>query len=271
MIDAATIFKRRELIWNLVVRTLKVRYKGSALGFFWTLLNPLAMMAIYYVFISILADMRSGFITSLLTGVIFWQFGSMCVGDASTCIAGNANLVKKTYFPRLILPLSMVFANLINYLLSLVVLVALLIVVTVIQGGTPDLTMIWLLPFVLILQLTLVMGLSFIISSANVFFRDVGHMINIIMMALFFMSPIIYTVDMVKASSMNERFPMLLSLYLLNPFASLVTLFRKAFLGAEVELPAVWSFPVSLCIPIVILLLGIYIFNRLEPYFADEL
>ena len=271
MIDAATILKRRELVWNLVLRTLKVRYKGSALGFFWTLLNPLAMMAIYYVFISILADLRSNFITSLLTGVIFWQFGAMCVGDASNCIAGNANLVKKTYFPRLILPISMVFANFINYLLSLVVLAVLLTVIGLTSGGTLDMTVIWLLPLVLILQFFLVSGLSFIVSSTNVFFKDVGHVVTIIMMALFFMSPIIYTIDMVKESSLNERFPMLLNIYLLNPFASLVTLFRKAFLGAEVELPVVWAFPISLMLPVVVLLIGLYLFNRLEPYFADEL
>jgi len=270
MIDAATIFKRKELVWNLVIRTLKIRYKGSALGFFWTLLTPLAMMAIYYIFIGILADFRAGFITQLLTGVIFWQFGGMCIGDAPNCIAGYSNLVKKTYFPRLILPLSMVIANFINYLLSLVVLVILLVVISLTSGGQIDMTMIWLLPLTLILQLSLIMGIVFIVSALNVFFKDVAHLISIVMQALFFMTPIIYPVEMVK-ERLADKYPALFALYMLNPFTSLVSLFRKAFLGATVEIPAIWSFPVSLCLSVIILALGLYVFNRMEPHFADEL
>ena len=270
MIDVATLFRRRELVRNLMVRTLKVRYKGSALGFFWTLLNPLAMMAIYYVFISILAKAPSEFITSLITGVIFWQFGAMCVGDAGMTIAGSPNLVKKTYFPRIILPLSMVFANLINYILSLIVLVAILLTITLVSGGTLDFTVMWLLPIVLIIQLVLVTGLSLIVSSLNVFFKDVSHIVTIVMQALFFMTPILYPISLVKGFA-QSRAPILLDIYLLNPFASLVALFRKAFLGAAVEIPVTWAFPVSLALSFFILFLGLYTFNRLEPYFADEL
>jgi lipopolysaccharide transport system permease protein len=270
MIDTVTILKRKELVWNLVIRTLKIRYKGSTLGFFWTLLTPLAMMAIYYVFIGILADFRAGFITQLLTGVIFWQFGSMCIGDAPNCIAGYSNLVKKTYFPRLILPLSMVIANFINYLLSLAVLIILLIVISLSGGGKIDLTMFWLLPLVLILQLSLVMGIVFLVSSLNVFFRDIAHLVSIVMQALFFMTPIIYPTEMVK-DRLADKYPALFELYILNPFTSLVSLFRKAFLGDTVEIPFVWSFPLSLCLSVMVLLFGLYVFNRMEPHFADEL
>lgn len=270
MIDIATIFKRKELLWNLVVRTLKIRYKGSALGFFWTLLTPLAMMVIYYFFVGILADFRTLSINQLLTGVIFWQFGSMCIGDAPNCIAGYSNLVKKTYFPRLILPLSMVIANFINYLLSLGVLFILLVLIGLTGGQQIDLMTVWLLPLVLILQLFLVTGIVFIVSSLNVFFKDIAHLITIVMQALFFMTPVIYPLDIVSGR-LADKYPALFAIYILNPLTSLVSLFRKAFLGGIIKIPFIWSFPVSLCFSLVIFAFGLYVFNRMEPHFADEL
>src|SRR5512145_2074978 len=114
------LFARRELIANFVVRNLKQRYKGSALGFLWSLLHPLFLVLIYLVFIRLMRfPMR---LPHLLVGVMAWQFLSLCAGDAAGVVLGNASLVKKTWFPRIILPLAAVLGNLVHFLLSLGVL-----------------------------------------------------------------------------------------------------------------------------------------------------
>jgi len=275
MTRIAELATRRELIWNLVVRSLKIRYKGSALGFLWTLLSPLLMMLIYWLFISILRFQIP--LSHLLTGVIFWQFVAMCTSDAVKSISGFPNLVKKTYFPRMVLPLSMVIANLINFALSILVLAAILFLLKLFAGEAVDFAFLWMLPFVLAIQFCLVLGISLLISSANVFFRDIEHIVSVVLQAMFFLTPIIYPLAMVRERLAGLRSSgLFLSIYLLNPLASLVTLFRKAFLGRELFsggqfLPGEPAFYVSLGLSAVILIIGVRVFGKLEPYFADHL
>lgn len=275
MASIAELVARKELIWNLVVRSLKIRYKGSALGFLWTLLNPLMMMMIYWLFISILRFPIT--LSHLLTGVIFWQFIAMCTSDAVKSVSGFPNLVKKTYFPRIVLPLSMVIANLINFMLSIVVLGVILFLLKLFANEAVDFAFLWMLPFVLIVQFCLVLGISLLISSANVFFRDIEHIVGVVLQAMFFLTPIIYPLAMVRERVAGLGLSrLLLSVYLLNPMASLVTLFRKTFLGRELFsggefLPTEPVFYVSLALSAVILAVGVRVFGKLEPYFADHL
>ena len=269
------LIARRELIWNLVLRSLRIRYKGSALGFLWTLLNPLMMMLIYWLFISILRFEIP--LSHLLTGVIFWQFVAMCTSDAVRSVSGFPNLVKKAYFPRIVLPLSMVIANLINFALSIVVLGVILFLLKLFAQAAVDFSFLWMLPFVLAIQFCLVLGIALLISSANVFFRDIEHIVGVVLQALFFLTPIIYPLSFVRERiSGFKSAGVLLSIYLLNPMASLVTLFRKAFLGRELFpgggfLPPELAFYVSLGLSLVMLFAGVRVFGKLEPYFADHL
>jgi lipopolysaccharide transport system permease protein len=262
VLDLATALKRRELVVNLAVRTLKARYKNSALGFLWTLINPLLMMLIYWVFISILAKVPTP-MPVLLVGVIFWQFVVMCTSDAVHAVAGQANLVKKVYFPRVLMPFSMCLANFVNYLLSLAVLLVLVVVISMSTGFAVDLAWLWLLPAALVLQFALVFGVALIVSALNVYFRDIEHITSVVLMALFFMSPILYEFD---------RVPKWISTwYMLNPIASLATLMRRAFLGAGQPWPVEWTFVPSLALCLVVLGFGLWLFSRLEPHFADQL
>jgi ABC-type polysaccharide/polyol phosphate export permease len=269
------LISRRELIWNLVLRSLRIRYKGSALGFLWTLLNPLMMMLIYWLFISILRFEVP--LSHLLTGVIFWQFMAMCTSDAVGSVTGFPNLVKKTYFPRMVLPLSMVIANFINFTLSMVVLGVILTFMKFLAGTPVDFSFLWMLPFVLAIQFCLVLGIALVVSSANVFFRDIEHIVGVVLQALFFLTPIIYPLSFVRERiSGFKSAGLLLSVYLLNPLASLVTLFRKAFLGRELVsgggfLPPEPAFYVSLGLCAIILFVGIRVFQKLEPHFADHI
>jgi len=251
---AKEIIQRRQLIWNLVLRNLKIRYKSSFLGFLWTLLNPLFMTLIYLIFIGILRfniDIRV-----LLTGIMPWQFFVMCLSDSVNSVSGNANLVKKTYFPRIILPFSMVVANLVNFLLSLVVLFFLLIFFK-----TSFSLMLGFLPLIIIIQTLFILGLSLIISCSNVYFRDTEHIVSVLLLAWFFLTPILYPIKMVP-----ERF---LSIYFLNPMASIVALYRTVFLGQA--LPEWQLLGLSLGIAFVLLAVGSRVFLKFEHYFADEL
>ena len=248
------VWDRRQLVLNLIARNLKIRYKSSVLGFFWTFLNPLFMSLIYLVFIGILRwkiDIRV-----LLTGIMPWQFFVMCVSDSVNTITGNTNLVKKTYFPRFILPLAMVLANLVNFLLSLVILFVLLLVFK-----TQFTFSLAFLPLVVIAQGLFILGIVLLTSCANVYFRDTEHIISVVLQAWFFLTPILYPLDMVP-----DKF---LRIYMLNPLASLITAYRHVFLGAE--LPDVSLFFLSGAILLFLLAAGIFVFFKFEPYFADEL
>ena len=249
------IYQRRELLKGLVVRNLKIRYKGSVLGFFWSLLDPLFMMFIYLIFIRIMRFSID--LPYLLSGIIVWQFFVMCVNDSLGAISGNTNLVKKIYFPRVILPLSQVLANLVNFLLSLGVLLAFLLVIrTDIQW-----TGLMILPGIILLEAMFCLGLALAVSSISVYFRDTYHIVGVFLMAWFFMTPIIYPVSLVP-----EKF---FSLYLLNPLSAILIVFRGVLLGTAMPGGPVLIASLGFCA--VLFAAGIFVFTKLEPYFADVL
>lgn len=247
----------RELIGILVSRNIKIRYKNSALGFLWTLLGPLFMIVIYFLFLSVMKFEID--LPSLVTGILVWQFLSMCLGDSLNAILGNANLVTKASFPRIVLPLSTVLANAINFLLSMVVLMVYLLVVKA------DFGMLAWFPLIALTQFALCLGMALIISSANVFFRDTEHIVSLVMMAWFFMSPIIYPIELITGgfNTLIHR------LYFLNPMAGIVTTYRNIFISKDFVPSSLWS--VSFIAAWVVLAVGVFIFQRAEPRFGDEL
>lgn len=248
------IYSRRELLENLVIRNLKIRYKGSILGFFWSLLDPLFMMLVYLVFIRLMRFSIE--LPVLLTGIIAWQFFVMCTNDSVNIISGSTNLVKKTYFPRIILPLAMGIANLINFMLSTVVLFIFLLLFRVPLG----VSLVWF-PVIVAFQFVFCLGISLLVGCSNVFFKDTQHLVGVILMAWFFMTPIIYPI-----SKIPDKY---ILLYFLNPMASLVTAYRYALLGEAV--PGTITFYVSFIVILVIFIVGWVVFQRYQKYFADVL
>ncbi|MDD5556102.1 MAG: ABC transporter permease [bacterium] len=252
---------KRELLSTLVVRNLKIRYQGSALGFFWTLLNPLFMMFIYWLFIRFMKFPMDPW--GLLAGILSWQFLTMCCGDSIGAVAGHPNLVKKVYFPRAILPLATVLANLVNFLLSLGVL----LVLTVAAGRLSWGSALAALPLVIALQLVFCLGLSLLISCSSVYFRDTEHIVGVLLMAWFFMSPVIYALDFLAG---NPRVPAwMLRLYTLNPMAGIITLYRTIILGGPPAGRVATA--AAVVVPLLVLAAGVRVFMRYEPDFADEL
>jgi ABC-type polysaccharide/polyol phosphate export permease len=254
------VFARRELVANLVARNLKQRYKGSALGFLWSLLHPLFLVLIYLVFIRLMRfPMR---LPHLLVGVMVWQFLTLCAGDAAGVVLGNAALVKKTWFPRVILPLSAVLGNLVHFLLSLAVLAVALPAL-----GAPPIAG-WLhLVWLIALQFLFCLGISLALSALNVFYRDVEHLVPIGLMSWFFMTPVIYSADHVIG---NPTLPAWVApLFFANPMAVLLAWYRHALLGDP--LPAAGLLWPGFAVAAAVFALGVVLFVRLEPHFADEL
>jgi ABC-type polysaccharide/polyol phosphate export permease len=253
------LLARRELVANLVARNLKQRYKGSALGFLWSLLHPLFLVLIYLLFISLMRFKMS--LPHLLVGVMVWQFLALCCGDGAGVVLGHASLVKKTWFPRLILPLSAVLGNLVHFGLSLAVLAAMLPVLGVWPSAA------WLhLPWIIACQFLFCLGICLALSSLNVFFRDVEHLVPILLMAWFFLTPVIYSAEqVVRNATLPAWVP---RVFFLNPMAALLAWYRHAFLGEP--LPAVPLWP-GLAVGLAVFGAGLWLFNRLEPRFADEL
>ncbi|MCE9613698.1 MAG: ABC transporter permease [Lentisphaerae bacterium] len=253
------VIQRRELLGILVGRNLKIRYKNSALGFFWSLLVPLFMIVIYAVFLHVMRFTTN--LPMLVVGIITWQFMSMCLGDSLHAVVGNANLITKSAFPRIMLPLSTVLANFVNFLLSGFVLVVYLLVVRA------DFAHVAWLPLVMLTHLALATGIALLFSTANVFFRDTEHVVSMLLLAWFFLTPVIYSDAMVLD---NTGFPpSLKALFFVNPMTGIITSYRMALMG--------WANPgwpyllLSLVASLAVLLAGALLFQRCQDRFGDEL
>jgi len=261
------LLTHRELLWILVQRNLKIRYKNSVLGFFWTLLGPIFLILIYWAFIRLLKiPIR---IDALITGIVVWQFIATSMGDSLNAVLGNANLVTKTAFPRWLLPLSTVCANFVNYLLTFLVLLVFLLVRQAHFGP------VYLLPLILLTHFALCLGLSFFVSSLNVFFRDVEHLMSVILLAWFFLSPVMYTNEYVSQMIHEQEgiscsiANLLQACYLINPMAGIVTSYRSALLSEDLLPLAMFVAPFLLSWAM--LLTGLAVFQKLEKRFGDEL
>jgi lipopolysaccharide transport system permease protein len=251
----------RELFVLLVQRNIKIRYKNSSIGFFWSLLSPLFLILIYSIFLGLMRFPVH--FPTLVIGIFVWQFHTLCAGDALHAILGNANLIKKTAFPRILLPGAMVGANLFNFLLSMGVLLVYLALARVLYFG-PQFPM---LPLLILTQTALCLGLALLLSSVNVFFRDTEHLFGMVMMAWFFMTPVLYPVGEVV-----QRFagrPVLLTLYFLNPMAGLVSGYRRCLMGTT-DIP--WDMLVpSFAVAWLVAIIGFLVFRRVQYRFAEEL
>lgn len=256
------ILERRDLLTLLVVRNIKIRYKESALGFLWTMLGPILMILTYAVFLKILRIAVA--LPVLVTGIFVWQYLAMCLGDAPHAIIGSANLVKKAAFPRVMLPLSIVLANFVNLALSLGVVWIYVRLAGEISGAW------YWLPLALVTQVAFCLGISLVLSALNVFFRDVQHLVGVVAMAWFFMTPVIYDASLIeKVTSNPATLFWLTQLFYLNPMTGLLALYRATLIGAPV--PGLYLLIPSLLVAWLVCVAGCAVFTRFQGRFADEL
>jgi len=255
----------RELLWNLVARELKARYKGSALGFLWTLLTPLFMAAIYVIFLRLLGG-RDVPIEEIIIGVFGWTFTVQSVTGGLTAVTGNANLVKKVRFPRALLPAASTAANLVNYLFTLVVQFALVGALLWWKGRTFGAGAL-ALPALIALHTAFNLALALLLSAANVYFRDTQHLVGVGLSAWFFLSPAMYNLSLLRPWTASR--PWLMNVYLLNPLAPILTGYRALLLGT----PFPWSAAAlaGLLWPLALLAAAGAVFRRAQRNFADWL
>jgi lipopolysaccharide transport system permease protein len=251
------LWEYRELLYTFVERELKIRYKQTAIGVSWVVLQPMITVVIFTVIFGQLAKIPSDGVwypVFALTALLPWNFFSQAISRAGGALVGNANLVSKIYFPRILLPFSMVLAPLVDLALSLLLLFCLLI-----YAGIPLTLKVLTLPAFILVAMFAAMGTSLFLSAANVKYRDIGHAIPFIIQIWMFVSPIVYPVTLVP-----ERWRWL---YGLNPMAGVVEGFRWALLGQTAPDPILII--ESCLIFSVVFVLGLLYFKKMERQFAD--
>jgi ABC-type polysaccharide/polyol phosphate export permease len=259
------LFTYRELLFNLVARDLRSRYRGSVLGLLWTVLTPLFMAAIYIFFLRLLRVRIAH--EELIIGVFAWQFTVQSIQSGMSCVTGNANLVKKIYFPRMIIPLSTTLSALINYLLMLVVQFALVALLLRMSGNQMSGWTI-LLPLVLVYHFIFNLSFALVAASSNVFYRDTQHLVGLLLSAWFFVSPIMYPLGLLETLAGDRTW--LQDLFMLNPLSVIVTAYRA------IQIPGV-SFPWSPAavagwlLPLLFFVFAFVLFQRSQRFFADWL
>jgi ABC-2 type transport system permease protein len=221
------VWDYRELLSGLVRKELKVRYKNSALGFVWSLLLPLVQLAVYWLVIGkfLAAGAIPAYGIFIFSGLAVWTLFNEIVSASTTSILNNAGLVKKVYFPRELFPLAAVGAALVNFGFQLVILVGAVTVAGFNTGVWPDLEYLPLAVLGLVVLLLFSTALGLLLAAANVYLRDVQHLIGIVLMLWFWVTPIIYDVGKVE----RVLSPWLYDLYLLNPVTAVVFSFQKVF------------------------------------------
>ncbi len=252
------LYRYREMLKNLINRELRTRYKASVIGFLWTFINPLIMLVVYTTFFSIIArgaaiQPYSFFLYCALLPWIYFQTG---VQTSTVSIVGNANLVKKVYFPNELLPLATVMASLVNYLLGLLILIP----ADFIFGVHLNFSVVFFVPIVIV-QSILILGFSYWLSALNVFFRDVEHITGVIFTAWFYITPVMYQMELIP--------PEYRGLYMLNPMTPITLAYRDIFLYGRIpDLGSLFKVAVGGCI---LMISGLMAFRKMRKRFAEEL
>ncbi len=266
MLPQKTLFSRNhlELLGNLVARNLKIKYKGSILGFLWSLITPLLQMLIYTVVFAVIIRVKVEwpFAVFLLTAQLPWIFFATSLQMGATSIIEHGNLVKKVYFPRELLPLSTIVSNLISFGITLIILFGFLIAYRI-----PFTSKVVLLPVAILLLLSFTLGLTFITSCLAVFFRDIFHILEVLILLWFWSVPVVYPLSLL--ADLPPQYAWFRDTYALNPMVTILELFRHALLYDT--WPDAFSLGYATLWSIVTLSVGYIIFKRAEPLFAREI
>ena len=255
----------RQLLQDFAWRELRSRYKGSALGFWWNFAIPLLQLAVFYLLFGVLLRQRpvtgtgeQNYAVFLFVGLLPWTFFANSLGAGASSIVANGAIVKKVKLPLQLLPAASVLSSLANFLLSFVVLFAVL----VIFGPRRPEGLIYL-PLLVVVQIVMNLGFAYLLAAANVFFRDVQHILGILLTAWYFLTPVLFSVAIV-ADRPTER-----ELLYLNPMTAVIVAYQRALLDG---LPPEWERLVySAVISVAIFALGFWYFRRSKDEFEEML
>lgn len=259
--ETKAIIKRRELLTQMTLREIKSRYKQSIMGYFWVILNPFFQILIMsFVFSTIMkiptnANASIPYIVFLYVGLLPWTLFSNSLTSASGSIVSNAGLITKVYFPRTILPISTIFAKIIDFMFALTILIAFMFIYQV----PVNLNIIWVVPIFFIQQI-FTLGLSLFLAAINLVYRDIQYLLSLIISLWFYLTPIVYPTDIVP-----EKYKLI---FKLNPMSVITNAYRQAILAGGV--PSLSSLSIALLVSIITLYLGFKYFKKLEKTFSDN-
>lgn len=274
------LWRFRELLLSMVERELRIRYKNSIIGFFWSLLNPLVtVLVMTFVFRSFIGIDIPNFGAYVFAAYVPFMFVQMTILDSAQSVLSALPLVRKIYFPREILPLASILGNFIHFVLAIVVL--LLVMVAVWIGDPRAFPLgptVVLLPFLFVITLAFTTGVALIVSALNTFYEDVKYVVSVLLYLLFFATPVMYFSEQVQHAYREQ--PWLYILYHLNPVAMLCTAYRKIILAPQPvkqgdltleALPLDWGLlGITTAISFLTLVGGYAMFNRMKWRFVER-
>ncbi len=258
-VNLKELFDYRDLLYLLVSRNIKVRYKQTVLGGLWVIIQPFFMMIVFSVFFGILAKVPSDGIPYPIfnySGMIAWLYFANCLSGASSSVVAESGLISKIYFPRLLTPFVPVFASLLDFVISFIVLFGMMLFYHI----YPNINAVFL-PFLVIIIMLIGSGAGMFLAALNAKYRDIGYTVPFLVQFWMFASPIVYPV-----SILPEKYHMI---YAINPMVGVIEGFRSALLGTV-------AFPtqlvlISLGVSIIVFFVGVFYFKRTERFLADIL
>jgi len=249
------LYSYRELIRALAEKEIKIKYKSAVLGWLWSLLNPLLLMVIFTVVFTVIIKIKiDNFPAFLLCALLPWFFMNFSLSAATTSIVDNSSLIKKTYFPHEVIPLSIVISNLFNFLISM----GLLFIFLLFYRIYPSFSWIYL-PLVVLLEIIFVTGICFACSALNTIYRDVKYAVELICLAWFYATPIFYPLSFVPGH--------IRPLFFLNPMTVFIAIFRDILLYGKT--PSMMMLSLALAISVSFYFAGAIIFFKFKKVFAD--
>lgn len=256
-----TVFKElynyRELLKTNIKKDIRGKYKGSWLGIMWTFLNPLLMLAVYaFVFPYILRVNVENYTIFMIVALIPWNFFTTAIQTGTGCVVANGNILKKVYFPREIIPISVTTSQLVNFLIT-----CLIMFVFILVSGVGFSIHILLLPLLILIQYILTLAFNFVLSALTVYAHDIDHFVSVALTLGFYATPIVYLSNMLP-----ESFQWVMKV---NPMAVLVESYRAILYYHK--MPDFLILGIWIVISIILLILGYLIFKKLEKSFVEEL
>jgi len=262
------LWRYRDLLWLLTWRDLKVRYRNSVLGVAWSWMNPLLMMTVFTVVFTVMNRGPANlphFHAFVLVGILAWNAFAISVQGAAESVTANGSLIRKVYFPREVLPLSVVLSNMLNFLISLPVYFA----IAWLSGVRPT-PWLALLPLTLLAHGMFTAGVALVAAALNVFYRDTAHILQVLLLAWFFLTPIFYPISVLprNASLLGVPIDVWLWMRRLNPMASIIASYHDLLYYGTYTAPEFLLR--TLLTAWLVLMAGYLLFRRLSPRFAEE-
>lgn len=251
------LYNYRQLLKSNVKKEIRGKYKGSFLGVVWSFVNPLLQVLVYaIVFPFIMKNTQENYVVFLIVGILPWTWFVTSISQGTSCILANQGIIKKVYFPRTILPISVVTSGLINFLISCTIIFLFLLI-----SGVGFSIYIVFLPLVILIQYIFSLGVLFITSAIDVYIRDAEYIINFLINMLFYATPILYSPDIFAESPISL-------LIKANPLAIIITGYRDALFYQT--MPNLSSLFIAFLGSLILLFIGIKVFKKLERGFAEE-